>query len=278
MFLNIKITRIKLFIAKVLYLITKLFYKNDIQIIIRNGIKFEVDLREGIDLHLFIFGSFQKHVYENKYIKLQENNVVFDVGANFGLMTLLFTSKVKDGHVHSFEPTDYALKKFHRNIELNPDLKSKITINHMFVSSSSKKSANIDAYSSWPVTGSQNKHKIHGGVLQETLNIPSITIDDYCEQNQINKLDFIKIDTDGHELDVLNGAKESIHNFKPQIIFELGIYVMDERGINFEEYSDFFENVNYKLLTIKGKEITLANYKKHVHQYGTIDIIAIPND
>lgn len=276
MHFNLRITRFKLFIAKVLYFIVKIFYKNDIQLIVRDGIKFEVDLREGIDLHLFIFGSFQKHVYENNYIQFKEKDVVFDVGANFGLMTLFFASMVKNGHVHAFEPTNYALKKFHRNIDLNPNLKPNITINHTFISSSSKKSTNINAYSSWPLTGSQTTHEIHGGVLQNTTDIPSITIDDYCEQNQINKLDFIKIDTDGHELDVLNGAEKSIQKFRPQIIFELGIYVMNERGINFEDYSDFFGSVKYKLLTTKGQEITTSNYQKHVYKYGTIDIIAIP--
>jgi hypothetical protein len=63
----------------------------------------------------------------------------------------------------------------------------------------------------------------------------------------------------------------------PYIVFELGIYVMQEMGIEFEQFYAYFLELNYKLLNAKnGKNITLQNYTEQIPQRSTIDIIAIP--
>ena len=51
-------TKYKIFIAKVLYFIIKLFNRNDQKIVSRNGINWFLDLNEGIDLSIYIFGNF----------------------------------------------------------------------------------------------------------------------------------------------------------------------------------------------------------------------------
>jgi FkbM family methyltransferase len=273
---NIKITRFKLLVAKVLYFIVKIFVWKNILIIKRNGINFEIDLNEGIDLHLFLFGSFQKHIYENKQIKLSEDSIIFDVGANSGVISLFFAQKVKSGIIHAFEPTDYATKKNIRNQELNPSLKEKIILNQCFVSSVCENESNIKAFSSWPIISKEKKHGIHQGVMKSTNNISSITLDKYCETNNIHKLDLIKIDTDGHEFEVFQGAEKTISKFRPQIIFELGIYVMSEKGISFKDYANYFEALSYRMSTENGKEINNLNYLNFIPKFGTIDIIALP--
>ena len=273
---NLKITRIKLLIAKILYLFVKGFFWKNILIINRNGINFQIDLNEGIDLHLFLFGSFQKHIYDNKQIKISEDSIIFDVGANAGVISLFFAQKIKTGFVYAFEPTDYATKKFKKNLELNPELKDKIILNQCFVSSACENKPDIKAFSSWPIISKEKKHNIHQGVLKSTNNISSITIDKFCEINNINKLDLIKIDTDGHEFKVFKGAEKTILQLRPQIIFELGIYVMSEHGISFKDYINYFEKLSYKMITEKDQEINDTNYLDFIPKYGTIDIIAIP--
>lgn len=273
---NVKITRIKLLIAKILFLFVKIFIWKNIFIIRRNSINFEIDLNEGIDLHLFLFGNFQKHIYDNKQIKLSEDSIIFDVGANAGVIALFFAQRVKTGFIHAFEPTDYAIKKIIRNLELNPDQKEKIILNQCFVSSTCENEPNIKAFSSWPILSKEKKHEIHQGVLKSSSNVPSITIDKYCEINNIHKLNLIKIDTDGHELKVLCGAEKTIAKFRPQIIFELGIYVMSEQEISFRDYVNFFDTVSYRMITEKGQEINYTNYLDFIPKYGTIDIVALP--
>ncbi len=110
-----------------------------------------------------------------------------------------------------------------------------------------------------------------------TEGVPTITIDEFVKKEGINRLDFIKIDTDGHEYDVLMGAQKTIAKFKPQIIFELGQYVMTERRISFSDYNYFFRKLDYRLSNAaNNKVITHGNFKKLVPAKGTIDVLALP--
>ena len=278
---NLPITRMKISIAKVLYKLVIPFYGKKSRVIKRNGINYEVDLSEGIDLSLFLFGNFQKHVTNNKFLKLPLDATILDVGGNFGMMALQFAKNAPNGEVISFEPTHYAISKFERNLELNPDLKNHIIIVNSFVSSESKTNADIKAFSSWKVSGEKktiDQHPVHLGTPKSTEGVGSITLDEYSVKNKLNKVDLIKIDTDGHEFMVLNGAKACMTQFRPKVIFEVGQYVMKEKNIDFSFYIDYFNKFNYKLVDSEsGKLLTTKNHNNIIPELGTIDIIALPN-
>jgi len=275
---HFRITGFKLLGAKILYKIVHLFFRENKRKIFRNGIHFEIDLSEGIDLSLFIFGSFQKHVTDNKLLRIPENAVIFDVGANVGVMSLLLCKNNPGSLIHAFEPTHYALKKFMKNMDLNPNLKNRIQVTQCFVSKDEGDGSGLKAYSSWNISGSTGeKHGVHGGTAMSAENVSSIRLDDYCINQQLTRLDFIKIDTDGHELDVLLGAEKCIAQFRPSLVFELGIYVMEERNIHFKDYLSYFNALHYRLFTSKAcKPLTAENYTQYVPKYGTIDVVAIP--
>lgn len=274
-------TRIKILIAGVLYRITRIFvWKNELQIT-RNKINYQVDLREGLDLSLFLFGNFQKHVNQNPFVKLSLNAVVIDVGANVGVMSLEFAAKVPQGKVYSFEPTDYAFGKFQKNMSLNPNLSERISLFKSFVSDKKSETADIVAYSSWKIAGKNEDgdqlHPIHSGTAKATTRTGSVRLDDFVVMENLNRLDFIKIDTDGHEYEVLKGAVETLRRFKPILIFEIGRYAMTEKGIDFDFYDEYFSQLRYKLLdAASGREVTLTNYKRLIPQKGTIDLLALP--
>lgn len=277
---NLPLTRIKIFIAKILYVFTRIFVRGDIHVIQRGGITYEIDLSEGLDLSLYWFGNFQSHVSKNKYLKLPEDAVILDIGANIGVMSLQFSELVPKGKVYAFEPTHYAYKKLQKNLELNPLLQSRIITNQTFVTSPDKIDNEIVAYSSWKVGRAQEseEHPVHGGTAMSAEGVGSLTLDDFCEKENIKRIDFIKIDTDGHEPDVLNGALKILAGFRPKLIFEIGQYVMEEKGIDFDFYAKIFGKLDYKLFNSSNlKEINLSNYKKFVPKKGTIDILAIPD-
>lgn len=278
---NVPLTRIKIFGAKILLFFTSFFVdKKKKHLIKRNNINFEVDLNEGIDLSLYLFNNFQSHVYENKYVHLKKDDVIFDIGANVGIMSLNFANKTPNGKVYAFEPTHFALKKLYRNIELNPTLNKIISVNNCFISSKTENNPNIVAFSSWNLTNRTTEdHEFHLGTPMSTKGVPSFTLDDFVEKNNICKLDFIKIDTDGHEFEVFIGAKKSLQKLRPKIIFELGLYVMKEKNFNFNFYAEYFNELKYTLFDSSNyKKLTITNYFYHLPKYGSIDVLAIPNE
>ena len=273
------ITRAKIFGAKILYKVTTAFVGREKRLIEREGIQYEVDLAEGIELSLFLFGKFQKHITNNSFLKIEKDFTIIDVGANVGLMTLKFAKLVPNGKVFSFEPTFYALERLKKNLSLNPELAKQVTVINSFVSEKSDLQPNILAYSSWRVNGEteHNEHPVHLGTPKDTKGVPSISLDDFVEQEQLSRLDFIKVDTDGHEYEVFKGAKKTIAKFRPKIIFESALYVLDEKNIGFDFYLDYFGRLNYKMMDTKSDaEITAMNYKKYVPKKGSTDLIAIP--
>ena len=53
------------------------------------------------------------------------------------------------------------------------------------------------------------------------ISVESITIDEFVDENKINRLDFIKLDVEGSELEVLKGGERSIRKFKPKLAISI---------------------------------------------------------
>jgi FkbM family methyltransferase len=278
---RLPIIKIKIGIAKILYRIIRVFTSKNNFIIQRKGIRFEIDLGEGIDLSLYLFGNFQNHVYHNKWFDIQPDDIILDIGANFGIIALNYAKEVPNGQVYAFEPTHYALQKFKRNLSLNPELANHITVLQKFVSDHPAEKALAPTYSSWKVDGSDETgeqiHDIHKGVVKSTEGVSTTTIDVFVEQQHLKRVDHIKIDTDGHEYEVLQGAIQTLNNFKPTVIFEIGRYIIEERGIDYRHFEELFHKVGYILKhSTSGQIITWENHTSYIPKLGTIDIIALP--
>jgi FkbM family methyltransferase len=278
-FAKLQETRFKLAVARLLYQLIRPFAGKGRKVITRNKLKFEVDLSEGIDLSLFLFGSFQRHVTEIRGMHIPENGIIIDVGANIGVTVLNYARQVPQGKVYAFEPTHYALSKLRRNLELNPELGQRIEIINSFVSESSTVTPDLVAYSSWKVDGSSatEAHPIHGGTPQDATEVPAVSLDDFCRAQHLSRLDLIKIDTDGHEYGVLAGARQTMRTLRPTIIFEAVLSLMEERGHPYEQFAALFAQEQYDLFdAASGQGINLDNYQERIPRYGGIDILAIP--
>ena len=79
--------------AHIIYRVLKLLRFDMLRRISRGGVTYEVDLREGIDLSLFVLGNFQRHVVESSYFEIRDDAVVFEVGANIGCVSLYIANK-----------------------------------------------------------------------------------------------------------------------------------------------------------------------------------------
>ena len=111
-------TKYKIFLAKIIYIFLKNFIKKKNLIIFRNGLKWSIDISEAIDLHLFLFGNFEKEISSTaKLLDLSQNKHILDIGANFGVQTLQFANQFPDSVIHAIEPTNFAYEKMLKNID-----------------------------------------------------------------------------------------------------------------------------------------------------------------
>lgn len=134
--------------------------------------------------------------------------VVFDVGANEGhwLSSVLATSPT--AQIHAFEPQPSLAKRLiasHPGVRVNAmALGEEVNVLELF------------DYADHP--GSQHASLLPGvidkvyGKDARSQTVPVGTIDDYCVQHDVEKIDFLKIDVEGFELNILRGAHRMLND------------------------------------------------------------------
>jgi len=107
-------------------------------------------------------------------------------------------------------------------------------------------------------------------------NIIFETLDNFVLKRKVKRIDLIKIDTDGFELKVIKGGLDSLVNFSPLIIIELG-NTLNRVGDNIEDLIDILTGLNYKLFSIPNKREFLSKSEiiKEVDKLRTFDCLCI---
>jgi len=229
----------------------------------RDGIFFALDLKESVDRGIFLAG------WEPLTIKwLKENlhpgDVVIEVGANVGAHSLIISKIIGDkGKLYAFEPTDYAFKKLKFNYDLNQNLSQNTTLYKLFVSNKENVKKNLKIRSSWKV----NKTKKTEDKMDENYSGEIINIDIFFKG--LSRVNFIKIDVDGFDFKVLEGAEDIIRLHQPTIFVELSEADLQKNGDSIEKVINFFSDLNYSGVLENGEIIASASKLKDSLRHAT---------
>lgn len=181
--------------------------------------------------------DFYQHFYH-----IKKDDIVIDAGANEGLLTLLFSNLVGEhGFVYAFEPDSFNVSKFNSNRELNPILKN-IKIEDFLLWN---ENTFIDFYEAGTV-GSSAHWKPENGISTKK---EAITLDYWVKKNNISKIDFIKMDIEGAEIEAIEGCREIINNFKPN--FAIASYHIVNNEPTYIKIESFFKSIGYPCKTVK---------------------------
>lgn len=152
-----------------------------------------------------------------------ERPIMFDVGANLGEYSLLLSKAFPQAEIYAFEPNETTFKQLVVNVDssvksFNTGMGSEEKIEKIFTYADELTSGHASMYSE--VFRSFYKDRKDGLV---EIEIQLTTLDLFCEQEGIKGIDFLKIDTEGNELNVLRGASKMLTEGKVKIIqFEFG--------------------------------------------------------
>lgn len=190
-------------------------------------------------------------------IQANKGDTVIDAGGCWGDTALYFANKVgPTGKVYSFEFIPNNISIFNLNMDANPHLKSQIElVTHPLSDVSDQKIFYKDDGPASIIELSP--------FSDQTGTTSTLTIDAFVTQNNIQKVDFIKLDIEGAEPKALQGALETIRKFKPKLAIAI-YHSMDDLcnipnwildlNLGYELYLDHF--------TIHGEEtIIFANVK-----------------
>lgn len=258
----------------------KLIGKGDSAIVQRNGIRYHLDLNEGIDFSIYLLGAFEPGTQKTLQKLVKPGDTVFDIGANIGAHTLGIAESVdKSGKVYAFEPADFAFAKLKRNLELNPELAARTCPQQILLAASSAERPEQEIYASWPLESDGNVHPKHRGRLVSAEHAVVETLDNFTRRQGITRLDLIKMDVDGHELPVLQGAEETLRRFRPVLVMEMSPYIHAEFHHFFSDFVEVLKQAGYSLCDAdNGQAVPLdtAELERLIPDGASINVVAQP--
>ncbi len=194
----------------------------------KTGYSEVIEFNRGITIRCNLWDEVQNGIWwggtnyerrESLYMRkvFQPGIVFLDVGANIGYYSLLAVSELAgDISVHAFEPVSRQHAGFCENIERNRI--RNIRLNKLIVSDTCARQA-IHLGESWN-SGSASISTTYDGST-DVEEVDSITLDAYCRQQNLSRVDVIKIDVEGHEMSVLKAATEVLAKFRPILFIEV---------------------------------------------------------
>jgi len=181
---------------------------------------------------------------------LRAGMTVFDVGANVGDLTTLFSRFVgRAGRVHAFEPTGEGFERLSavcRAASLDNVVANRLAL------AEREGTVRLHVYGgqhlSWTTRAARPLEEYGISVRPAaTEEVPATTAELYCERHQIGQIDLLKIDVEGAELQVMHGAERLLREGRVRCLtFEFGQTTFD-MGNSPEAIEDFLEGVGYEV-------------------------------
>lgn len=216
---------------------------------------------------LWIIDHFGKRLPDNKPV------IVFDAGANIGHYASAVISRFGDkAKVYCFEPSKSTFQMLAKNLS---KYENAVLYNFGF----GDKEERVILYSNTEGSGLSsvyNRQLNHRGIsMSHTEEIGLKTLDGFCTDNGIKHINLLKLDVEGHELEVLKGAENLVSSNSIDLIqFEFGGCNIDSRTY----FQDFFYLLNpcYRIHRILKDGITpIEVYKETYEVFTTTNYLAI---
>ncbi|MGB9607893.1 MAG: FkbM family methyltransferase [bacterium] len=197
--------------------------------------------------------------YEEPPVIVGEGDIVIDCGANIGVASLLFAKKAgKEGKVIAIEPEERNYEVLRKSSQLNKDKTAPVIPLRVAVY---KEDGHLKLY----VSKSPASHTLYKNIEHEAIResltgameeVKAVRIDTIVEELGLGRVDFIKMDIEGAEVDALLGAERTITQFKPKLAI-----CTNHRPTDPIEISQILQkyNPNYKFKEIeRGEKVLYA--------------------
>lgn len=204
---------------------------------------------------------------------LQSGMQVFDLGAHHGLYTLLASKRVgPKGQVIAFEPSSRERRRLQWHIKLNRY--ANVQVEPLALGGSEGVAELFICLG--PETGCNSLRPPVVSEPTKPIQVFVTTLDNYLQKSQIDLVDFIKLDVEGAELEVLKGATKLLsHKPQPIIMCELADVRTEPWGYRSVEIYEFLAARGYRWFSItSGGRLRFCPKKERFHE----NLLAVPEE
>lgn len=163
-------------------------------------------------------------------------DIIFDVGANVGDTSLAFRRHFPSATIYCFEPNSELAPRL-RGLNANLDVHSVALSSRIGETGFDKSGASSDLYS---LTDDKS---------EEIVALD--TVDNFCKSRSIDHVHYLKIDTEGHDLEVLKGANSMLAEFRIDFVqAEVSMNPDNNLHVSFFEVASHLEHMGYRLFGV----------------------------
>lgn len=233
----------------------------------RGGIRFDLDISDICDWYVY-FGL-QEPEGDRLFDLVREGDTVIDVGANIGVMSLNFASRCgPSGRVIGFEPDPVNFDRVTANIKLNKF--NNIRIENLALAD---KPGRLKLFRIDPRNPGMNRFLPPNQQRGEAIEVSVATLDEFIAENPMERIDLIKIDVEGFEMNVLKGARATISRWRPKLYIEVINASLKANGASARQLLSWVAGLNYRIIhASNGLDVRIDEVAETFFE----DVIALP--
>ncbi len=243
--------------------------KNNERLCNRYGANFLLDLSDYQQWLLYFSDDHDSSLNFLSYI--EPGFTILDIGGNIGQTALIAAQKTgESGKVISFEPYPETIERFEKNLELNKSIKN-IKLEKFALGD---EQSTITLFQDC-VTNSGGNRVLHSSVENPAgvKQVAVTTLDLYSAGENLSRIDLIKIDVEGFEMNVLKGAEQTLLKFRPLLIVEVDEKNLNSQGAAARDIIAFFHEYHYEMIDLS----TMKDFYLGNDQFIHTDILCTPN-
>lgn len=196
---------------------------------------------------------------------LEPGAVIVDAGCHAGLTIFSALQATGDqARIYGFEPDANQYRRCLANLELNPGLRERVTIIPVALSNTDCTLRFVD-----DVDDYRGNHYVSD---EGTVSAPARSLDSWVAENGLDRLDLFKSDAEGHEPQVLAGARQTITRLRPILFFES--MFLNNSPSAAEELLSWFKQLDY---VVVNSQYPYAYLQDHRGPF-PLDLIACPRE
>lgn len=210
-----------------------------------SGVVLPLNLGDWIQYWMFMDGAYEKQLVDFLVHRVK-GGTFFDVGANVGSYTMALSKSARQ--IYSFEASPSNAQILNKFVALSG--LSNIKVINRAVSNTSGEQITI--FSS-PDTGGNNTRFHNFGSGGERVS--TITLDQFVYEQQIDRIDVIKMDIEGSELAAFKGAHEILSKHRPMLLVEFHAIVAKQAGWEVEELYELISGYGYNAYELSRRKL-----------------------
>ncbi|WP_055076694.1 FkbM family methyltransferase [Pseudanabaena sp. 'Roaring Creek'] len=202
--------------------------------------------------------------------QIQEGMTVIDVGANVGVYTFSAAQRVREkGLVLAIEPFSQCVTYLSETIRVNQLDCVKVCVG---AASDRNGKAKLSLSSASELNELISEEEGQARDASRVEEVECFTLDSLIEEYSVSRVDFLKIDAEGHELQVLKGSASILTEFEPIILYE---NIAGQQGSN-EPVANYLRSIGYQLFRYQPYLQRLVPVDVNAHFQDSLNIIALP--